>query len=255
MKNRNGGIRTLLLMISAAFFVVLVIGLVAYFSSRSMEGSGIVLPDETTAAGSESDDHSAHGFVTVTTENAARLVESLHRPAVYHQVFRRYVGAETAAAATVQLWVCNGVTKLVTTEGGQTRHILTDGSRAYLWYADESRRAQSLTLPEGVTIDDLSGVLTYESIVSLSPEEVRAAQYLTVENVPCLYVESLEGETTYRWWVDMKTGLLRKAEGSAEESLIYSLEQTELQLLSAEDTVIQRQMCLPNGTTPFATAE
>ena len=129
---------------------------------------------------------------------------------------------------------------------------------AYLWYRDETWRVESVALPEGVSPDDLAGILTYESIADIPAGEVRAAEYVLLAEqnaAPCLYVEA-QGEKgpANRFWVDLATGLLCLADCAMDGSEIYRLEQTGLSVLESFDEELHRQMLLPNGTDPFATA-
>lgn len=256
MDKRNGKIRTPVLMITAALFVALTISLVAFFSNRDANRTSITLPPENWQ-GAETTTSSEEGFVTVTAENAALVVENLKRPEYYHQTLLQVTAAETASARqTTELWVCGDVCKLITSVGGQTRHILTDGSTAYLWYRDETWNVESVALPQGVSIDDLAGILTYESIADIPVEEIAAAQYLQLTEqggAPCLYVEAKEQGGVKRFWVDLATGLLCLADCTADGSESYRIEQTGLSVLESDDEALLRQMLLPDGSDPFAT--
>ena len=39
-------------------------------------------------------------------------------------------------------------------------------------------RWQQLQMPEGISVDDLSGILTYESVLDLTPDEITEAEYI-----------------------------------------------------------------------------
>lgn len=258
MENRNGKFRTLVLIITAALLVVLAISLVAFFGNRESDRNGITLPPEGWQSAEEALTP-GEGFVTVTTDNAAQIVENLKRPEYYHQTLLQTTTANTSSARqTTDIWAYGDVWKIVTTGGGQTRHILTDGVTAYLWYRDETWRVESVTLPEGVSPDDLAGILTYESIADIPAGEIRAAEYVLLSEqngAPCLYVEAKGTDgTANRFWVDLATGLLCLADCSMDGSEIYRLEQTGLSLLESTDEELLRQMLLPNGTDPFTTA-
>lgn len=259
MENRNGRFRTLILMITAALFVVLGISVVAFLSSREGSRDAITLPPEGWQPSDEMNASAGEGFVTVTKENAGQVVLDLKRPDCYHQTLSQTTSSDAASGHEItEIWVCGGVQKIVTTSGGQKRHILTDGKTAYLWYQDENWRVDSVTLPEGVTPDDLSGVLTYESIADIPPEEIREAAYQVLtelSDAPCLYVASENGAgVTTRFWVDLSTGLLCRAESLLSDSRVYLLEQTGLSVLAQNDAALQKQMLLPDGTQPLFTA-
>lgn len=256
MENRNGKIRTLILIITAALFVVSAIALLAFLGSRDADWPKIALPPE----GWQSGDSSllpGDGFVTVTTENAGQVVENLKRPDYYHHILAQTTTADSAAGRqTTDIWFFDGVWKIITTTDGQTRHVLTDGKSAYLWYRDESWRVESVVLPEGISPDDLAGILTYESIVDIPAEEIVAAEYVLLteqSSAPCLYVETQYGEgSANRFWVDLATGLLCRADCFLDGTESYHLEQTGLSILEQTDENLLRQMLLPDGTDPFS---
>ena len=259
MENRNGNLRTLILMIAAALFVVAAIALAAFLGSRESGHQGIVLPPDGWQQPGSSEHATDEGFVAVTPENAPQLVEALQRPVYYHQTLQqKTVSNGSSEVQMTEIWSCDDVLKIVQTAGGQTKHILTDGETAYLWYRDESWRVETVSLPDGVTPDDLSGVLTYETIVTMDEDEILEAAYVpltTQENAPCLYVaEENDAGIETRYWVDLASGLLTQAECLLEEKTVYTLEQTGLSILQQDDESLRQQMCLPDGTDPFSTA-
>lgn len=259
MENRNGKIRTLILMLAAALFVVLGILLAVFLSGRQNNRNTITLPPDSWQSSEEADASTSAGFVTVTKENAGLVVQGLNRPEHYHQTLvQTTFSGDASGRETTEIWVSGGVRKIVTHSAGQRRHILTDGKTAYIWYQDESWRVEKLILPDGVTPDDLSGVMTYESICELPASQIREAEYqvlAALNDAPCLYVAS-ENETAVvvQCWVDLSTGLLCRAQSLLEDSPIYLLEQTGLSILAEEDAALRKQILLPDGTKPGFTA-
>ena len=150
------------------------------------------------------------------------------------------------------------MTKLIVSEVGEVRHILTNGTAAYVWYADDPAAVRFSVLPENVTTDDLSGVLTYESIVALPTGSVKEAGYVQLsdfDDAPCLYVEAEDTEQL-RFWVNLSSGLLCRAESLRGGATEYELRQTRLLLLDDEDENLKAQMLLPDGKEPtFTEAE
>ena len=113
-------------------------------------------------------------------------------------------------------------------------------------------------MPEGISVDDLSGILTYESVLDLTPDEITEAEYIQLSdqnNAPCLLVSSkAEDGVVTKLWIDLTTGLLCKAEQKESDQLLYSLHQTDLVLLDATDAALNGQMLLPDGSNPFTIA-
>ncbi len=254
MDRKKENLRTLILMVSAALFVVLVVAVFAFFSTSRSSGDGVTLPQDDWQAGdlpALSDD-----FITVTPDNAADVVRSLSRPGSYRQTLTQttYSGS-SSSRQTTELWVCDGVWKIAAAAGGQTKHILTDGITAHLWYQDDSRRVRSVTLPQGMIPDDLAGIMTYETIGNLSAEEILRAEYCQPEDlggVPCLFVASKnEAGLETRFWVDLSTGLLCKAESLQGENTVFRLVQTELVIMDRTDEALQSHLLLPDKSNPF----
>jgi hypothetical protein len=262
MDDRKSSLRTLVLTVSAALFVVLLIATVAYFASKEQNATKIVLPQGSAGAVEDRDTSQAEaGFVAVTKEIATTLVASLYRPRTYHQTLtRKTVYGKNKASATVQIWCRDGLTKLIVSESGEVRHILTNGSAAYVWYADQPSAVRFSPLPEKVTADDLSGVLTYESILALPSGAVKDAGYLQLSDfgdIPCLYVAAEEeADSSLHFWIDLSSGLLCKAEHLRKGEVEYELRQTRLFLLDDDDADLCEQLLLPDGKEPsFSAAE
>lgn len=258
MKNRNGNIRTLLLMVVAALFVVSAIGVFAFLGSRGGNRHGITLPPNDWQS-PEITNGSEEGFVTVTPENAPQIVENLVRPTNYHQSLRlTSLSNGNSGGQMTEIWAREGIWKIITRDGTQVRHILTDGKMAWLWYRDEPWRVETNELPQDISVDDLTGIPTYESIIDIPTSEILEAAYAPLSdagNAPCLYVLSVNdsGYST-RYWVDLSTGLLTRADCRMEDAEIYRMEQTGLSVLEKDDETLAEQMLLPDGTNPFATA-
>lgn len=255
MGKKNGNVRMLILMISAALFVVFAVSVVAYLAGRQPGGQGVTLPPADWNSGSDNPSL-FDGFVTVTQDNAAQLVLSLERPDSYCQTLTQTaVSGRQTTRMTTELWVSEGVWRIITSTGRQVRNVLTDGKTAYLWYQDDLRRVRSVTLPQDVTPDDLAGILTYEMIGRLPAEEIVQAEYRLLEeldSVPTLFVSCKnEALVETKFWVDLATGLLCKAESVLADDQVSQLIQTDLVVLDRSDQALRSQLLLPDGTDPF----
>ncbi len=260
MPNRNGSGRTLLLLISASFLVVATIAMLTFLSIKKAQRSGITLP----SSSSEKKDEitaglTGDGFLTVSPDNAAAVVSTLSRPETYHQtLYKQIISDDVTGVFSVHIWANGGICKLVLLESGQTRHILTDGTQVYLWYEDDPENIVKKHLPEGISLDDLSGIPTYETILDMKSEMIQEADYRQLseqDNKPCLYVRNIDADgASMAFWVDLSTGLLCKAERVQEGKLRYSLHQTDLVVLDTSDAALNTQLLLPDRSNPFATA-
>ena len=103
-----------------------------------------------------------------------------------------------------------------TLSDGQVRHTITDGETTYIWYNSESTVYSG---PAGeITPDDEQAIPTYETILELPVEDIAAADYRSVSDVNCIYVETVEDPDGYtqRYWVGGPTGGLGAAAGGGD---------------------------------------
>ena len=259
MKKAPKKTHTLLFVLAAAVLIAVLIGLLAAAAARRSVHTGITLPEQGSAPREpEISADPVEGFLTVTPENAPAVAATLSRPEAYHQLLEaKFSSGAVQGRQTVELWVRGNVRRISVTENGETRCILTDGRSAYVWYADSPRQIEAVTLPEGVSADDLSGVLTYETVVALPPERMLEASYLQLAELsqrPCLYLcASQENDAELRCWVDLATGLLCKAGIGSADDLRYELTQTGLEIVRFSDEDLATQLRLPDGVSPFDT--
>ena len=245
---------------SAAVILVLVFLLVV-FTSTSTSGSpnGIILPDPAQRhPDAETPPQSSAGeYVQVTNENVLQILKTIHRETAYYQVCSVKVGSdEFASYRVVSLWVNGSLLHAEITDGNRTKSVLTDGQTIYLWYAGDTEPAV-VQRSEGVTLDDLLGMLTYESLIARTASDILAAEYLQdFADVPCIYVECMEREDlTGRYWIDVNSGLLYQAEVTSFGEQMYAMKQNDLKLLASDDALFSGKFLLPDGTRPFTAAE
>lgn len=259
MKKRNDKIHVAFLMAAAALLVVLAVFVAAFLTSGGEDREGIVLPpsewqitDAQTAAVGDC-------FVTVSAENVSRIVADLSRPAFYRQTFAKTISQDGRSfTQTMDILCSENVWKVSSESNGQRRHILSDGTTAYLWYAANSPRVESVPLSEDISLDDLSGIPTYETIVSADAKMILEASFVqtsSIGNYPCIYVSLDNGNgTVSNLWVNLDTGVLCKASCTRNEKIVYELTQSGFELFAELTDDFRREFLLPNGSDPFPTA-
>ena len=210
-------------------FVLLTAVIVALMlMSNLRRSSRVELPDtENDAQGSENvpTEGSALTVVEVRPETVQAAIETLHRP----QVYRRSVTVEylwNSDSGTVEMTtaVLNGWTRVDRTlADGQTRHVITDGTVSYIWYNEESDFHTGASAD--ISADAEQAIPTYEEILALPPKTITQADYRTVSDVRCIYVETAEDEWGYtqRYWVSVDTGLLVVAERLYDGEPVYRM--------------------------------
>jgi len=95
-----------------------------------------------------------------------------------------------------------------------------------------------------VSADMEQSIPTYEDVLDLSVEDITLADYRTISEVNCIYVEVQQGEYLLRYWVSVDTGLLVAAEKLAEDETVYRM--GSLIIDQTEPTL--EEFTLPDGT-------
>ena len=83
--------------------------------------------------------------------------------------------------------------------------------------------------------------------MELPAEQIAAADYRTVSDVHCIYVETAEDEAGYvlRYWVSVDTGLLVMAEKLENGSTVYRM----AALTVDQTTATEGSFPLPDGSS------
>ena len=183
--------------------------------------------------------------VEVTPETVQAVIGSLYRPERYRrtvtveQVWNGGSGIYEVSAAVSGNWTRTDRTL----PNGPARHTITDGQNTYIWYDGET---EVYSAPTGdMSADTEQFMPTYEDILELPVEDILTADYRTLLNIRCIYVETAEREGyTLRYWVSVETGLLIAAERLAGEDTVYRMGSPSLD--EAEPALAD--FTLPDGT-------
>ncbi len=168
-------------------------------------------------------------MVEVTPDTVQSVIATLDRADSYaREITIRDIWGETEeeqGTTAVSVWVDGGFTRLQTSlASGRVQNVLMDDESVYLWY-DRSRRYLTLA-GEEESSDLLQRVPTYEDVLALDPEEITDAGYTVLEDgSACIYAEVVREESGYtdRYWVDISSGLLVRAETETEGRVVYRM--------------------------------
>lgn len=254
MKQRGKKLSAPTVILLTVLVVVAGIGLFNYLATRSVQNSHIVLPkdaDATVGISGQSED-----FIAVTKDNLPDVVATLARPAAYHQTLSSTVkDDENQNDRTVELWARNDVVLISDSSQDTVRYVLTDGSKAYIWYDSNPRSIAETVLPEDVVIDELVGIPTYEMLLHLAPTDILDAGYIQLAapaDNPCVYARIRRGDAgTETAWIDTASGLLCRAEYEKDGLVFGVVEQTALEVFDSADASIRSVFYLPDGSEPF----
>ncbi len=260
MTNRSSSVKTLIIALASALVLVGLILAAFFILTRSDDGRGITLPTQTqTEIEPDPSDADERLFLQVSTQNVSDVVATLSRPSSYHQTLMlTTVWADGSHDRMVEIWVSDGICRVDLEEGDTVRSCLSDGQTVYLWYQDDMV-VTTFTIDKTVTLDDLMGIPTYESLLSVDAESITDAGYLTLDDMggrSCVYAQLTDRNGfTDSFWVDVSTGLLCRADSLNGQELIYKLRETEVEVLLASDEVFSTAFTLPNGSMPFASEQ
>lgn len=236
--------------VAIGFIILVVMVLVLMFSNSLRRSSRITLPAENSTSEQTDPDASAGEdaltVIAVTPETVQTAIATLARPEQYSRAIRvEQVWSGGSGSFETTVTVSGRWTRTDRTlSDGQVRHTITDGETTYIWYNSESTVYSG---PAGeITPDDEQAIPTYETILELPVEDIAAADYRSVSDVNCIYVETAEDPDGYtqRYWVGVETGLLVASERLLEGETIYRMASltVDLSVPSAD------RFILPDGT-------
>ena len=255
MDENKGRIRRNTVWTTAAIGLALVVLIVLFLVSQRSTTSTILLPEDVKELTPVNPDKTSDEemFVQVHADNVLSVIETLHRPAAYHQTSMLVLNADDAQQIRqADVWTNGSVMRADITNPYQTVSFLTDGTEAYIWYHDDEVPVQ-IPLDGTVSCDDMVGLLTYETLLETDPDTIFFAEHtvLTDPYVQCVYISTVEEDREIRYWVDLNTGLLYMAEVTESGRQIYFIEQNTLELLAEDDAAFDDRFVLPDGTAPF----
>ncbi|CDC71166.1 MULTISPECIES: hypothetical protein [environmental samples] len=188
--------------------------------------------------------------VEIRPDTVQAAVATLERPETYQREL------------VVQQFWDNGsgtMENTVTVSGGWTRvdqtlardrvrHSVTDGRMTYIWY--NSQRTVYAAQAGEISADMEQAIPTYEDVLDLPVEEISAANYQTLSNMNCIYVETAADAYGYvlKYWVSVDSGLLVAAEKLLDGETVYRMWETSADL----DPTIESEFTLPDGTDLLA---
>ena len=172
--------RLLMLFALATLAVIGVIAVLFIGNFRQSQRDSIVLPDAAQSAQPAAQQPGEEpSLLEVSRSNVQSIVRYLHRPQYYHQSYtitRQMGGA--ASESTAELWVSDTRVCAVLTSAAGEKHLLTDGQTLYVWYASDEKVRQ-LPVAADVTMDELTGIPTYELLDTLPPETITDGEFIT----------------------------------------------------------------------------
>ena len=235
--------------ITVGFIVVMALVIAVMFGNNLRRPPHVVLPD-TTGTEDQTDQEGTDGgtlaLVEVTPETVQTAIAMLHRP----QQYRRTITIEQfwdggSGTYEVSVLVYGSWTRTDRTlPDDRTRHTITDGATTYVWYDGD---AAAYSAPAGgISADNEQTIPTYEDVLELPAEAIAQADYRTISDVNCIYVETeeLADGSVLRYWISVDTGLLAASERTADGETVYRMGSLDADLSAPAAA----DLTLPDGT-------
>lgn len=257
MEEHRQALRTAIIVAAVVLAVTVLLVVLFFGASRQGQHASITLPETPVTAAEEElpDEPDQNPFAEVTRENVQDVLRSLARPSSYHQklAILTYAGGNSRQQQ-VDIWRSGELLRADLADDYGVKSILTDGKTLYMWY-DGDKTALRTPMREGISVEELIGIPTYETLLSLDPAKIDESDFVTLEEqsqVACIYVSFTSGECSQYYWVDVTSGLLCRQTMLQSDSPVFTLQQIQLDLLIDGDETLSGAFCLPDGTEPFA---
>ena len=163
----------------------------------------------------------------ITPETVQAVIATLARAESYSRI----VTVETfwdsgSSAIRLDCYVREGDSHIVATGDGSIRNVLILADLIYIWYGDSARHYMGSAVgdrPE--IIDEFSGILTYEELLSLDTGLISEAGYVNYAGEGCVFAKYTAGDFGYTTeiYVSISTGLLMGAQRYDGKTKIYSM--------------------------------
>jgi len=239
--------------ITWGFVVLTVLIVLVMLTSTLRRPTRITLPepetiqDQTTLTPDTSEDSLT--MVSITPETVQDAIATLTRPDIYRRtvtVEQFWSGGSGSFDTTVSVISPWTRTDRVMPDG-RVRHTIIGEDTSYIWYNNESEIYFSTS--GDISPDNEQSIPTYENILELSASSILTADYRSISNIACIYVETAPDEAGYslRYWVSVDNGLLVAAEKLLSEEIIYRMSALNLDPVQPDETAF----LLPDGTSPF----
>lgn len=232
-------------------FVAATVLIVALMLSATLHRtSRITLPGTEQTPGQAADGSAVSGdaltVIEVTPETVQAAIATLSRPATYRRtitVEQFWDGGSGTYETTVAVhgsWTRTDRTM----PNGQVRHVVLGKERVYIWYNQE-REIYSAAAGT-FSADNEQTIPTYEEILELPVKSIVVADFRTVSDVDCIYVETTPDESGYVmcYWVSVDTGLLTVAEKLWDGEPVYRMAGLTVDSGGQEEAFV-----LPDGTS------
>lgn len=248
-------ITTPLLAALGAFVLVITLFLSFYLSTSAYRSgeSGITLPSEQSKApvvsqsGELPASNDALQGVDIRTDNVQRVIASLHRPDAYSYLVKNtlYEGEREIRTLTrLQYFKQDACrTDELNESGNVQRTTLRKGAQMYAW--ESGSNSYYAGKVGDFTDQDAAMLLSYETVLSLEPDQITATKLINLAYEPCIRVDTTQGAYRCIYYVSTISGLLVRADILKGDAMVRQCLISSLSTTAPADSFFH----LPNGTS------
>ncbi len=254
MKNGSGA-KTLVIVLTSALLLVGLLVLAYVVLLRGNRQPQIVLPTDQTHREDPVDPSQPKPdrIVALNPDNVLDALRTLTPEDYYHETLGvSIIWDEGSSSRRVERYCAQGVQRISVTGQNGTRCYLSDGQTLYVWY-DGDETAVSRPLDGAVSLMDLAGLPDY--LEELQHAQIQEVSFLSEDDIQeeRIYVRAITSDgAERRYWVDLDTALLLRADVLEDERLTYQILQLEHEQVAPTDDLFRGIFALPDGTEPFS---
>ena len=241
---------------SASFYIIIVLALLAVgvlvfllAPGRQMSTPAVILPTAVPVDSSAmvSPEHTDDARVIgITPETVQAALGTLRRIDSYSRTLDiRDFWSGGNRTRSIMIW-CRGdrLRLRISTENEtvQQELLLRDGEK-WIWYSDGDAVYHDDLLEDDA--DAWQTILTYEDLLSASPDDILDADYVHFSGISCIFVRWRTGTLGYvsECYIDPDSGLLMGERCYDGEKLIYSMDSSVPDVTTPDESVF----ALPRG--------
>ena len=254
MDEKKRSRRMLIVALACTAVVIVLLFLAFLIGQKNTRTEQIILPEapaqpeQTSTAEPEEPD-----LLQVSKENALDVLKSLPAPTAYHRVLNITICSDSAKLEqNAEIWMSRDTLRADIVSSYDAKHLLTDGKTLHLWY--DGGAPVEIPLTEDISADDLVGIPEYETVFSLPERSILEAELVEMEQnggSGSVFVSTINGEVTQNYWISLDTGILFRQEMQVAGKMVYTMEQTALEILAESDEAFSDVFHLPDGEEPF----
>lgn len=242
--------------VSVSLAIVLVIMILLFVLGQEDDNkSAILLPETQSESTSAVVDHTStqDSVLQIDKDNVLSALASVELPKYYRQSYTVEVGSGSdIAKSTVELWVNDSLKYAQIANERMTKFVMTNGSSAWIWYSHDTNPI-NVSLQSDITFEDLLGLPGFDYLQMLKEQQITASEYLLLEDgqteVACIFLDVQEEYGAIsRYWINLKNGLLYRADCVENDTPIYRIDQVSCDLLVNEDEAFAGVFVLPDGS-------